>query len=174
MRLEGHRWSFARALSPNGTPLLINIPPLGLNNRELDVSGVYRVPAASMAKQTTESGQGSPDVQLVYGGETRGSSSQHTCAASSLSIHSSFGPAPLFQTLSTHTPWHAGLKRPNGLAFSPDFKTLYVANSDADDPKWIALDMDPQTGLPRAGSEPRQFASAKAFQKEDGSRIGNP
>ena len=68
-----------------------------------------------------------------------------------------------------------GLKRPNGLAFSPDFSTLYVANSDADDPKWIALDIDPQTGLPVAGKgEPRVFTSAKAFQKEDGSRTGNP
>lgn len=68
-----------------------------------------------------------------------------------------------------------GLKRPNGLAFSPDFKTLYVANSDADDPKWIALEINAQTGLPPAGrGEPRVFASAKAFQKEDGSRTGNP
>ena len=78
----------------------------------------------------------------------------------------------------THPPTHnTGLKRPNGLAFSPDFHALYVANSDADDPKWIALAMDPQTGLPTggaAGGEPRLLASAKAFQKADGSRVGNP
>ena len=37
-------------------------------HRELNISGVYRVPAAALAKQTTESAQGSPDVQLVYGG----------------------------------------------------------------------------------------------------------
>jgi gluconolactonase len=30
------------------------------------------------------------------------------------------------------------LKRPNGLAFSPDEKTLYVANSDADRKLWMA------------------------------------
>lgn len=38
------------------------------HDRELNVSGVYRVPAASLARQTTESAQGSADVQLVYGG----------------------------------------------------------------------------------------------------------
>lgn len=32
----------------------------------------------------------------------------------------------------------AELKRPNGLAFSPDEKTLYVANSDADRKIWMA------------------------------------
>lgn len=40
-------------------------------SRELNVSGVYRVPAASLAKQTTLSTQGSPDVELVYGGAGR-------------------------------------------------------------------------------------------------------
>lgn len=72
----------------------------------------------------------------------------------------------------THT---LGLKRPNGLAFSPDFSTLYVANSDADDPKWVALDIDPKTGLMKKGDEePRLLASATAFKGLDGSRAGNP
>lgn len=75
----------------------------------------------------------------------------------------------------TPPPYKTGLKRPNGLAFSPDFRTLYVANSDGDDPKWIALDIDPRTGLRRdAGQEPRLLASAKAFQRADGSRVGSP
>ncbi|MBD3265959.1 SMP-30/gluconolactonase/LRE family protein [bacterium] len=33
------------------------------------------------------------------------------------------------------------LTRPNGIAFSPDYKTLYVANSDRQDPKWMAYDV---------------------------------
>ncbi len=31
------------------------------------------------------------------------------------------------------------LSRPNGIAFSPDYKTLYVANSDGDRPIWMAF-----------------------------------
>jgi len=33
------------------------------------------------------------------------------------------------------------LTRPNGIAFSPDEKTLYVANSDPQNPVWIAYDV---------------------------------
>lgn len=33
------------------------------------------------------------------------------------------------------------LSRPNGIAFSPDEKTLYVANSDPDKPIWMAYDV---------------------------------
>ena len=68
-----------------------------------------------------------------------------------------------------------GLNRPNGLAFSPDFKKLYVGNSDADSPRWVVLDIDPNTGLRveggREGGE--VFVEAGPFQ-EGGSRIGNP
>jgi gluconolactonase len=32
-----------------------------------------------------------------------------------------------------------GMSRPNGLAFSPDEKTLYVANSDPDNAVWVAF-----------------------------------
>ena len=35
------------------------------------------------------------------------------------------------------------LSRPNGLAFSPDEKTLYVANSDPAKPVWMAFDVQP-------------------------------
>jgi gluconolactonase len=35
------------------------------------------------------------------------------------------------------------MSRPNGLAFSPDEKTLYVANSDYAKPVWMAFDVKP-------------------------------
>ena len=41
----------------------------------------------------------------------------------------------------------AELSRPNGIAFSPDEKTLYVANSDPDRAIWMAYDMDPTSGI---------------------------
>ena len=37
--------------------------------RELSINGVYRVPAASLAKQNAGSSEGSPDVQAIYTGE---------------------------------------------------------------------------------------------------------
>src|SRR5690606_20448902 len=48
------------------------------------------------------------------------------------------------------------LNRPNGIAFSPDGNTLYVANSDAERPIWMAYTLD-ATGT---GVEQRQFADA--------------
>lgn len=39
------------------------------------------------------------------------------------------------------------LTRPNGIILSPDEKTLYVANSDPDDAKWIAYALD-ENGMP--------------------------
>ncbi len=43
------------------------------------------------------------------------------------------------------------LSRPNGIAFSPDHKTLYVANSDGKDPVWRAFPVkaDGSLGKPR-------------------------
>ncbi len=35
----------------------------------------------------------------------------------------------------------SGMSRPNGIAFSPDERTLYVANSDPADPIWMAYDV---------------------------------
>ena len=37
----------------------------------------------------------------------------------------------------------SGQSRPNGIAFSPDEKTLYVANSDADNKVWMAYEVLP-------------------------------
>ena len=39
------------------------------------------------------------------------------------------------------------LSRPNGIAFSPDESTLYVANSDADRPVWMAWDLAPDGSI---------------------------
>lgn len=41
----------------------------------------------------------------------------------------------------------AELSRPNGIAFSPDEKTLYVANSDPDHAIWMAYDLDEEGGI---------------------------
>ncbi len=38
------------------------------------------------------------------------------------------------------------MTRPNGIAFSPDERTLYVANSDPQNPIWVAYDVD-EAGL---------------------------
>ena len=42
------------------------------------------------------------------------------------------------------------LSRPNGIAFSPDFKKLYVANSDPDNAIWMVYDVD-ENGLLKNG-----------------------
>lgn len=41
----------------------------------------------------------------------------------------------------------AELSRPNGIAFSPDEKVLYVANSDPDRAIWMAYDIDTESGI---------------------------
>lgn len=41
----------------------------------------------------------------------------------------------------------AAMTRPNGLAFSPDEKTLYVANSDPDRAVWMAFDVLPDGSI---------------------------
>ncbi len=41
----------------------------------------------------------------------------------------------------------AELSRPNGIAFSPDEKILYVANSDPDHAIWMAYDIDDEGGI---------------------------
>lgn len=71
-----------------------------------------------------------------------------------------------------------GLKRPNGLAFSPDFTHLYVGDSDAEDPHWAVFEMDASTGLVKGEEGARVFADARAYQERDDAggkiRIGNP
>ena len=57
------------------------------------------------------------------------------------------------------------LEAPNGLAFSPDFKTLYVANARASSPIWKAYGVNPDGSLD-AG---RVFAdSSKLYHEGDG------
>jgi gluconolactonase len=52
------------------------------------------------------------------------------------------------------------MTRPNGIALSPDEKTLYVANSDPQRPVWMAFDLDANAGTV---SRPRVFFDAKAL-----------
>lgn len=54
------------------------------------------------------------------------------------------------------------LVAPNGLAFTPDYKTLYVANSQASAPIWKAYGVKPDGSLD-AG---REFADARAYVKK--------
>jgi gluconolactonase len=54
------------------------------------------------------------------------------------------------------------LTRPNGLGFSPDEKTLYVAVSDPDRPVWMAYDVEPDGTLARG----RVFFDAAHLRKE--------
>jgi gluconolactonase len=49
-----------------------------------------------------------------------------------------------------------GMSRPNGIAFSPDQRTLYVANSDGKDPVWRAFPVKPDGSL----GEPKPFFDA--------------
>ncbi|MHA4846829.1 SMP-30/gluconolactonase/LRE family protein [Flavitalea antarctica] len=39
------------------------------------------------------------------------------------------------------------ISRPNGIAFTPDYKTLIVANSDENKPNWYAFDISPTDSL---------------------------
>lgn len=54
------------------------------------------------------------------------------------------------------------LRFPNGLAFSPDERTLYVANSDADHPVWVAYEVLPDGTLARG----RTFFDATALVRQ--------
>jgi gluconolactonase len=47
----------------------------------------------------------------------------------------------------TVTVQYQEMSRPNGIAFSPDQKTLYVANSDGNDPVWRAFPVKPDGNL---------------------------
>jgi gluconolactonase len=54
------------------------------------------------------------------------------------------------------------LEAPNGLGFSPDFKTLYVANATAKEPIWKAYAVQADGSLDKG----RQFAEARAWVKD--------
>jgi len=54
------------------------------------------------------------------------------------------------------------LEAPNGLGFSPDYKTLYVANARASSPIWKAYAVKPDGSLDKG----RVFADSRALYKE--------
>ena len=54
------------------------------------------------------------------------------------------------------------MTRPNGIAFSPDEKTLYVAQSDPEDAVWMAFDVKPDGTIARG----RVFFDASAWLKQ--------
>jgi len=60
------------------------------------------------------------------------------------------------------------LERPNGIALSPDGSTLYVANSDGDNPIWKAYTLDEAQNA----SDPRVFFDAQHLKKA-GRKGGN-
>lgn len=57
----------------------------------------------------------------------------------------------------TVTAEYRGMSRPNGIGFSPDEHTLYVANSDGADPVWRAFPVKPDGGL----GEPATFFDSR-------------
>ena len=63
---------------------------------------------------------------------------------------------------------HPDMTRPNGLAFSPDYKKLYVSNSDEEDPYWLVMDLDEDGKVLSA----RRWLSAAPFHQMDGVRLG--
>src|SRR6185503_10525720 len=56
---------------------------------------------------------------------------------------------------------------PNGVAFSPDEKTLYVSNADYARPTWTAYDVQPNGMLARG----RVFFDATALVKQGGKGV---
>lgn len=65
------------------------------------------------------------------------------------------------QSDGTVTVQYREMSRPNGIAFSPDEKTLYVANSDGADPIWRAFPVQEDGSL----GEPRPFFDASNQEK---------
>lgn len=56
------------------------------------------------------------------------------------------------------------MSRPNGIAFSPDYKTLYVANSDSSSPVWMAFDVADDGST----SNPRVFFDTRTIGRKGG------
>jgi gluconolactonase len=65
------------------------------------------------------------------------------------------------------------MSRPNGIAFSPDEKTLYVANSDPAKPVWMAFDMkdDGTLGKGRVFFDSTDWVKAKKKGLPDGMKV---
>lgn len=104
--------------------------------RELNISGVYRVPAASMKGLVT--GQdGTKDVKLVYDGAHTHHTHPCVCSFAPTQIPPNDGcwnqwcgrdPGAYLPPPNVTTP---GFYRPNGIAFSPDGTKLLVGESAA-------------------------------------------
>ncbi len=64
----------------------------------------------------------------------------------------------------TVTLQHRGMSRPNGIAFSPDEKVVYVANSDGGDPVWRAFPVreDGNLGSPKPFLIPPKKIASRA------------
>lgn len=140
-----------------------------LSCRELNVSGVYRVPAESLQKQTTLSETGSPDVQLVYGGGR---------AASTALCHDCLETRIQSDRCARCVCASTELKRPNGLAFSPDSRKLYVANSDGDDPLWMLFHLDERGEVINSSvwksARPFQQGGSRTGERSDEARLSRP
>ncbi len=65
------------------------------------------------------------------------------------------------------------MSRPNGIAFSPDEKTLYVANSDYARPVWMAFDVQPDGTLAngRVFYDATEFLKSKKPGLPDGMKV---
>ena len=65
------------------------------------------------------------------------------------------------------------MSRPNGIAFSPDEKTLYVANSDPDKAIWMAFPMQPNgtLGKGKVFFDATEFVKAKKKGLPDGMKV---
>ena len=66
------------------------------------------------------------------------------------------------------------MSRPNGIALSPDEKTLYVANSDPQRPVWMAFDLDRDAGTvsrPRVHFDARDLVARKLKGLPDGLKV---
>jgi gluconolactonase len=65
------------------------------------------------------------------------------------------------------------MTRPNGIAFSPNEKTLYVANSDPDKPVWMAFDVkeDGTLGQGRVFYDSTEWVKAKKKGLPDGMKV---
>src|SRR5262249_46235204 len=66
------------------------------------------------------------------------------------------------------------MSKPNGIAFSPDEKSLYVANSDPDKPIWMAFPVkdDGTLGEGKVFFDSTQWAKMKRPGLPDGMKVG--
>jgi len=68
------------------------------------------------------------------------------------------------------------ISRPNGIAFSPDEKTLYVASSDSEKPRWYAYRLNQQKKIIGGGilvDATSMKKQAEVDQRPDGMKVDN-